>query len=137
MSMFHANINYYIIIIRVTIQHQYSDQYPCILMYTVSFIQYNRVWVQCPSHLIPEHFVRPMDPHGFPWSPRTCLHLQLSQRLRSWHFGNKSTYFHIILELFITIQLKKISLYKKNCGCGMYFHVKVYRITQQKWVEKY
>ena len=44
MSMFHANINYYIIIILSPYSIN-SVQYPCILIYTVSFIQYNRVCV--------------------------------------------------------------------------------------------
>ena len=53
----HVVINDYIIYHTVTIWCQYSDQYQCTLMYTASFIQYNRVCKQCLSHLIPGHLL--------------------------------------------------------------------------------
>ena len=63
-----AVINYYIIYHTVTIQHQCSVQYPCILMYTVSFIQYNQGYDQCLSHTIP----------GYLWRSLVSVHVSTS-----------------------------------------------------------
>ena len=40
-------------------------------------------------------------------------------------------------ELFIAYSLKKISFYDNNYSLGMHFDVEVYRMTQQKWAEKF
>ena len=50
-------------------------------------------------------------------------------------FWTKSTYLHIMEELFITYSRKKIKFRRQKLCRGMHFHVGVYRMTQKKLAE--